>query len=91
MDVFLGIIVDIGASKKSTASYSQFRALQWSNLAMELELNTSIKGQVIVQFRIRSTSSIGTVDVHTLIGEVQFHIINANTPFLLYLVDMDKL
>ena len=28
MDVFLGIVVDTGASKKSTAGYGQFRALQ---------------------------------------------------------------
>jgi hypothetical protein len=56
-----------------------------------MELDTSTKGQVIVQFRIRSTSSIGTTSIHTLIGEVQFHIVDANTPFLLYLADMDKL
>jgi hypothetical protein len=87
--VFLGIVVDTGASKKSTAGYSQFQALQQSNPAMELD--TSTKGQVTVQFRIRSTSSIGTTNVHTLIGEVQFHIVDANTPFLLYLADIDKL
>jgi hypothetical protein len=89
LDVFLGIVVDIGASKKSTAGYGQFQALQQSNPAVELD--TSTKGQVIVQFRIGSTSSIGTTSVHTPIGEVQFHIVDANTPFLLYLVDMDKL
>jgi hypothetical protein len=27
LDVFLGIIIDIGASKKSTAGYGQFQAL----------------------------------------------------------------
>ena len=91
LDVFLGIVVDTGASKKSTAGYSQFRALQRSSPAMELELDTSTKGQVTVQFGIGSTSSIGTTNVHTPIGEVQFHIVDANTPFLLCLVDMDKL
>jgi hypothetical protein len=45
-DVFLGIVVDTGASKKSTAGYGQFRALQQSNLAVELD--TFTKGQVIV-------------------------------------------
>jgi hypothetical protein len=90
-DVFLGIVVDTGASKKSTAGYGQFRALQQSNPAMELELDTSTKGQVTVQFGIGSTSSIGTANVHTPIGEVQFHIVDANTPFLLCLADMDKL
>ena len=90
-DVFLGIVVDTGASKKSTAGYGQFRALQRSNPAMELELDTSTKGQVTVQFGIGSTSSIGTANVHTPIGEVQFHIVDASTPFLLCLADMDKL
>ena len=89
LDAFLGIVVDIGASKKSTAGYGQFQALQQSNPAVELD--TSTKGQVIVQFGIRSTSSIGTTNVHTPIGEVQFHIVDANTPFLLCLADMDKL
>jgi hypothetical protein len=56
-----------------------------------LELDTSIKGQVIVQFEIGSISSIGTANIYTLISEVQFHIINANIPFLLCLVDIDKL
>jgi hypothetical protein len=68
--VFLSIVVDTGASKKSTAGYGQFQALQQSNPAIELELDTSTKGQVTVQFRIGSTSSIGTANVHTLIGEV---------------------
>ena len=54
-------------------------------------MNTSIKGQVTVQFRIGSISSIGTTNIYTLIGEVQFYIINANIPFLLCLADMDKL
>jgi hypothetical protein len=58
---------------------------------MELKLDISTRGQVTVQFRIKSTFSIGTTNVHTLIGEVQFHIVDANTPFLLCLVDMDKL
>ena len=42
--MFLGIIVNIGASKKSIASYSQFQALQQLNPARELKLDTSIKG-----------------------------------------------
>jgi hypothetical protein len=56
-----------------------------------MELDTSTKGQVIVQFGIRSTSSISTANVYTLIGKVQFHIVDANTPFLLCLADIDKL
>jgi hypothetical protein len=47
-DVFLGIIIDTKTSRKSTAGYSQFQALQQSNPAIELELDTFTKGQVII-------------------------------------------
>jgi len=35
--------------------------------------------------------SIRTTDINSPIGKVQFHIIKADTPFLLYLADMDRL
>ena len=35
--------------------------------------------------------SIKTIDINSLVGKVQFYIIKADTPFLLYLVDMDRL
>jgi hypothetical protein len=35
--------------------------------------------------------SIGTVEVNSLIGKVHFHVVHANTPFLLCLADMDSL
>ena len=35
--------------------------------------------------------SIKTIDINSLVGKVQFYIIKADTSFLLYLVDMDKL
>jgi hypothetical protein len=89
--MFLGIVVNTETSKKSTAGYGQFQALQQLNPAIKLELDTSTKGQVTVQFRIRSMSSIDTANIHTLIDRVQFYIVNANTPFLLCLTDIDKL
>jgi hypothetical protein len=61
------------------------------NPAIELELDTFIKGQVTVQFGIGSTLFINTANVHTLISKVQFYIVNANTPFLLCLIDINKL
>jgi hypothetical protein len=35
--------------------------------------------------------SIGTVEVDSLIGKVYFHVVYANTPFLLCLADIDNL
>ena len=46
---------------------------------------------VNVQFGIGLTILIRLVVVKTLIGLVNFYIVKADTPFLLYLVDMDRL
>jgi hypothetical protein len=87
----MGIIVDTGVSTKSTAGYSQFQALQKSNLDIRVKLDTSTKGQVKVQFRVGVASSISTVHVCTLVRNVEFHVVEANMPFLLSLADMDRL
>jgi hypothetical protein len=58
---------------------------------MELELDTSTRGQVTVQFSVRSATLIGTTNVYTPVGQVEFYVVNASTPFLLYLADIDKL
>jgi len=44
-----------------------------------------------VQFGIRIATSIKTADVVTPIGKIQFYIIHTDTPFLLCLVDIDRL
>ena len=87
---FIGIMIDTGASQRSTAGYNQFLALQATNLP-QFQLNDSTKGLVSVQFRIGSTSSISSINLTTLIGKVKFHIIKANTPFLLSLANLDRL
>ena len=48
-------------------------------------------GAVNVQFGISLTALIGSVAVKTPIGLVNFHIVKADTPFLLYFADMDRL
>ena len=48
-------------------------------------------GAVNVQFGIGLTVLIGLVIVKTLIGLVNFYIVKADTPFLLYLTDIDRL
>jgi len=44
-----------------------------------------------VQFSIGLTASIKSIIVKTLISLVNFHIVKADTPFLLCLIDMDRL
>jgi hypothetical protein len=87
--VFIGIMVDTSASKKSTVGYRQFQALQRVN--QNIRLDTSTKEQVSVQFGIGIAFSIRTVKVNSLIGKVHFHVVYANTPFLLCLADINSL
>ncbi|CAD6501641.1 BgTH12-01891 [Blumeria graminis f. sp. triticale] len=89
-ETFMGIMIDTGASKRSTAGYGQYNALQKLNNNV-LNLNKLDKGLVNVQFGIGSTSSIGLIKVDSLIRRIEFHVFRADTPFLLCLADMDKL
>lgn len=87
---FYGVMIDSGASKKSTAGYSQYIAYQETQdtpAAMDL----STKGSVSVQFGIGATDSIGSIHMPTPLGNVEFHIVDVDTPFLLCLADMDRL
>jgi hypothetical protein len=84
-------VINTGASIKSITGYGQFQALQQSNLAIKLELDTSTRGQVIVQFRVGSATLIETANVCTLIKEVKFYVVKASAPFLLCLADIDRL
>jgi len=86
---FVGIMIDTGASTKSTAGIGQFDALQ--KLDSKVALDVSTKGQVKIQFGIGMAPSIGSTDIDTPIGQVRFHVVQADTPFLLCLADMDRL
>ena len=46
---------------------------------------------VNIQFNIKLTLLIKLAKVTTLIGIIKFYIIKANTPFLLYLADINYL
>jgi len=48
-------------------------------------------GAINVQFGIGLTTLIRLVVVKTLIGLVNFHVVKADTPFLLCLADIDRL
>src|SRR6266700_6246564 len=86
---FYSVMIDIGASKKSTAGYGQYLVYKAINDNVDIDITQT--GAVNVQFGIGSTASIGSVAVKTPIGLVDFHVVKADTPFLLCLVDMDRL
>ena len=56
-----------------------------------MDINITQTGAVNVQFGIGLTTLIKLVAVKTLIGLVDFYIVKADTPFLLCLVDIDRL
>jgi len=83
-------MIDTGASKKSTADYGQYLAYK-STTTNNTDIDTTQTRAINVQFGIGSTASIWSVIVKTPIGPVDFHVIRADTPFLLCLADMDRL
>lgn len=89
-NTFMGILLDTGASQYSTAGYAQY--LAYRKTVKGVVLDQSKAGQATIQFGPgEPLSSLGTVDVDTPIGTIQFHVIEAMTPFLLSLKDMDNL
>jgi len=87
---YQGILPDTGASNVSTAGKEQFLALQAEDPTVTLD--TSTAGNTSVQFGKGSiTTSIRTAHVSTAIGKIKFQVLDAPTPFLLCLRDMDRL
>ena len=56
-----------------------------------MDINTTQTRAINVQFGIGLTVLIRLVIVKTLISLVDFYIVKADTSFLLYLADMDRL
>ncbi|XMA09892.1 hypothetical protein WAI453_002683 [Rhynchosporium graminicola] len=85
---FQGIMPDTGASGISSAGEAQFIALQKEHPGIKLD--TSLPPNSIV-FGSGSSQIKGIVHVPTPVGIVTFHVVTANTPFLMCLQDMDRL
>jgi hypothetical protein len=86
---FYGLMIDTGASQRSTVGYDQY--LAYTTAIDDTPMDKTTKGDVNIQFGIGSTSSIGSVIIHSPVSTVQFYIIDTDTPFLLSLVDIDRL
>ena len=86
---FYGIMIDTGASRRSTAGCGKY--LAYKKKIKHVRVDKSRAGAVNVQFGIGSTLSIGSLLLDTPIGIIEFYVVEAETPFLLCLEDMDKL
>jgi hypothetical protein len=85
---FYGVVIDTGASRRSTTGYEQYLAYTINHPE---RIDTSRARMAKITFRIGSVSSIGSVTVQTPIGKVEFHVLETDTPFLLCIDDMDAL
>lgn len=88
-NIFQGIMPDTGAAGVSTAGESQVKALQ--KIRPDIQIDHSTSGMHRIRFGKGSATSLGTVNVTTQVGPIRFHVVPANTPFLLCIADMDKL
>lgn len=86
---FKGLLSDSGASTQSTGGIGQLKSLQQLDISIQIDKNITRSANFI--FKIVGATSIKSINLNILLELVTFHIIPVNTPFLLYLADMDKL
>ncbi|RAL67679.1 hypothetical protein DID88_008420 [Monilinia fructigena] len=86
-DEFMGIMIDTGASRRSTVGYNQY--LAWKAIE-NTEYNPATAGQANVTYGIGSTTSIGSFWMKLPFGDVEWNVMRADTPFLFCLADMDR-
>ena len=56
-----------------------------------VQIDTTTAGQHKIRFRKGEALSQGTVNVPTPLGSITFHVVPADTPFLLYIQDIDRI
>lgn len=83
---FYSIMIDKGASRQSTARYGQYFA--YKKKIKHVQGDKSRAGAINVQFGIGSIFSIGSLLLGTPIEIIEFHVVEADTLFLLCLKDM---
>ncbi|TAQ84457.1 hypothetical protein B7494_g7204, partial [Chlorociboria aeruginascens] len=88
-DKFQGIMPDSRAAGISSAGEPQSLALQKENPNIKLDVSSS--GANRSKFGKGTAIAKGTVQVPTPLGEITFHVVPTNTPFLMCLQDMDAL
>ena len=86
-DYFRGLIIDTGTAHNSSAGFNQYLALRREQ---NVNINTDKAGTAKFKFSIGDALSKGTVAVQSPIGTIEFHIVDADTPFLLCLRDLDR-
>lgn len=86
---FKGLLIDSGAAARSTGGIGQLEALQRLDDSMKLDKSTARVYNFI--FGLGKTNLVGAIKLNTPMGRITFHIVDANTPFLFSLGDLDRL
>lgn len=86
---FQGIMPDTGAAGISSAGEPQVQALRKRDPSIQID--TSTAGVNSIRFGKGTAIVKGVVQVPTPLGTITFHVVPANTPFLLCLKDMDNI
>jgi hypothetical protein len=87
-DYFHGIVINTGAAFMSTIGYGQFLALKKTQ---NVKLDADTANRQRFKFGIRLTAFKSIVQVNTSLGILVFHVVEADTPFLLSLYNLDKI
>ena len=87
-DEFYEIMIDTDASKYSIVDYEQYLIYK---AIYDVNIDFFKTGAIYVQFGIEFISFIGFIAMAIFIGQVEFHIVKTDTPFLLCLADLDRL
>lgn len=81
-------MLDIGADFLFTAVYHQAQAyIRHFNTKIHISNNNDIQAQ----FGIGTTTSISFLTVDSPIGSIRFYVVKADIPFLLYLLELNRL
>jgi hypothetical protein len=87
-NVFYDIIIDSRASTRSIVDYEQYLAFIKNT---SIDLNRAKTEAVNVQFELESIFSLRSITIDISMRLVKFHVIKADTFFLLSLADMNRL
>ena len=86
---FHEVMINIEAFKHSTTDYGQYLAYQ--KYIEDTSIDTKKARTINVQFDIEEISFIGSIMIIMPVSTAEFHVIWADTSFLLCLVDMNRL
>ena len=87
-DEFYGIMIDTDASKYSTVDYGQYFAYK---AIYDVNIDFFKTETIYVQFDIEFISFTRFIAIAIFIDQVEFHIMKADTSFLLCLIDLNRL